>query len=205
PMGIEWVLTPSATKPVNLSRADATVQEIIEALAKSQPGYEVEIRNRIVHVAPSGLAHRAQNFLDLRVGDFEVRNEAEEMVNRRLYEVANATVSPPKPQSGTAARGIGGSLLGEVGAPNVSVSLRNATVEDVLDALSLASDKRIWVVTFCADKALTPTGFRRTVSLWNNSPIPDSEQPIWDMFEWGRQPPNPLAALRQRDNTCKQH
>jgi hypothetical protein len=31
---------------------------------------------------------------------------------------------------------------------------------------------------------MSATGYRRTVTLWNNANVPDSEQPVWDMFRW---------------------
>jgi len=62
--------------------------------------------------------------------------------------------------------------------------LKNVGVEDVLDALAVASARKIWIVTFSDDPTLTPTGFRRSLTLWNNFPIPDNEQPIWDMLHW---------------------
>ena len=130
------MLTPSVTKAVELSRADATVLEIIEAIAKSRPGYQVEVRNGIVHIAPSGLVPRAQDFLDLKVSDFRVRNEAEEIADWRLQEIAKATVSPPKLLPGGTTQAMAFSIGAEAGVPNVTLSLRDVTVDDVLDSLN---------------------------------------------------------------------
>src|SRR5713226_10456669 len=42
PLGIAWVSTPAARRKLALSWKGATVQEILEAIAKTQPGYEVQ-------------------------------------------------------------------------------------------------------------------------------------------------------------------
>lgn len=72
-----------------------------------------------------------------------------------------------------------------VGEPDVTVTLQSVNVPQVLDALALASDRKVWVVTFTADGAVTPTSFRRTGTLWNKENVPDPEQPVWDTFRWG--------------------
>jgi len=41
---------------------------------------------------------------------------------------------------------------------------------------------------------LTTTGFRRTMTLWNNAPVPGSEQPLWDVFSWDEPLPAALNA-----------
>jgi hypothetical protein len=63
----------------------------------------------------------------------------------------------------------------------------------VLDALALLSDKKIWIVTFTRNPELTVTGFRRAVSLWNFSPIPDDKQPVWDILRWDEPVPGTRA------------
>jgi len=183
PMGIAWVNTPAARDKLALSWKDATVQEILEAIAKTQPGYEVQIGNGIVHVFSSKLVPDRQNFLRLRIRAFEVHEEATEVASRKLRDLAKVIVSPPRRQSGLG--GIAGSLAANLDDPKVSVRLKNVSVEDVLDALAVSSPRKIWIVTFSDAPTLTPTGFRRTLTLWNNFPIPDNEQPIWDMAHWG--------------------
>ena len=190
PMGIVWVRTGPAAQSVKVSRKRGTVREIIQAIVGSQPGYTMEERRGLVRVLPRGAVPDRESFLKLKLPDFQVEDEPLEVAEHRLRDLVMAAMRPPEPAAGAPTRGgIGHSQGTEVGAPNVALSLRNVTVEDVLDALSLASNRNVWIVTFLDGQQLTPAGFRRTVSLWNDFPIPDDQQPVWDMFRWGQQPP----------------
>jgi hypothetical protein len=177
PMGIAWVDTPPARTRVSLSLKSTTVEEIIEAIAKSQPGYSVQVSDGVVHIFSTQVP-ASQNFLLLKVDKFEARHEVVQMAQRRLRELVQDSVAPPMPTRG----GIAGSLITNVGEPKISVDVNDAKVYQVLDSLAIASPKKVWVVTFT--DSLTGTGFRRTSSLWTAGAIPDSEQPVWNMFSW---------------------
>jgi hypothetical protein len=98
PMGISWVNTPSAQQKVTLSWSDATAQEIIEAIAQTQPDYGVQISNGIVHVLSNTIVP-SQNFLLLEVAHFEVQHETIDFASRRLYELVKLTVSSSETRS----------------------------------------------------------------------------------------------------------
>lgn len=183
PIGIEWVNTSRAKARVTLSWKDATVREIFDAIVKTQPDYEMQAKNGVVHVYSAKLIPDRQNFLRLSVNQFEVDREVVEMASWKLRERVRLTVSPPSPQPGPG--GVGGSFITNMGEPKISLKLNNVSVEDALDALAVASTRKIWIVTFSDDTTLTPTAFRRTLTVWNKSPIPDNEQPVWDMLRWG--------------------
>lgn len=188
PMGVVWVRTPAAMPGVNLSKKDATVQEIIQSLLKTQPEYTMTAKSGLVHIFAPGLVPDRENFLTLNVPEFEVHNQVVELAERRLGDIVRATVSPPKPVPGGTRGGTGGSLAVEVGDPELTLSLQDVTVEDVLDALTLASDRGVWIVTFAPPGELTPAGFRRTLSPVSERVVPDSEQPVWELLQWGRKP-----------------
>lgn len=189
PMGIVLVGTPSATQRLRFSKKDATVQEIIQALVETQPGYKMEVGEGLVHIFPRTLVPDRENFLSLKVPDFEVRNQVVELAERRLHEVVNATVWPPKPQpAGRAAGGTGSSQLVEVGDPELTLRLENSTVQDVLDALTLASGRGVWIVTFAPAGSLTPTGYRETGSPIGGEAGRYAAKPYWEILKWGRKP-----------------
>jgi hypothetical protein len=183
PMGIEWVDTPAARSRLNFSWQHATVREAIRAIVKSQPGYQMEVKLGIVHIYPSKLIRDRQNILKIKIRDFEVHDEFADVASRKLHELVKLIVYRPKPQRGPG--GIAGSGAATLDTPRISLRLQNATVEDVLDALVAASGRKIWIVTLPDDATLTATGYRRTRSLWSKFPIPDDEQPVWDLFHWG--------------------
>lgn len=179
PMGIQWVNTPAARTKLALSWGDVTVREILETIAKTQPGYEVAVSNGVVQVFTTNISPK-QNFLLLRVRSFEVHQEVVQMAERELRSLVMLKVVPPKEGAG----GVGRSLATNVDEPTIDVQLNDASVQDILDSLATVSTKKIWIVTFVDSSALTATGFRRTLTLWNNSPVPDEEQPVWNMFRW---------------------
>jgi hypothetical protein len=184
PMGIEWVRTPSAMKPVRLSWKTATVQGVVQDIVHTQPGYELQVRNGVVHVQPRGMVSGRENFLRLRIPQFDIQNQVAELASRRLGQLVTAVVTPPKPIRG----GIGSSQLTEVDDPEISISLKNVSAEDVLDCIALASPFKVWLVTFAEAGNATPTGFRRTVSPLTGKAIPDEYQPVWELLKWGREP-----------------
>lgn len=191
PMGIVWIDTPSARMPVELSWKKASVREIIEGIARTQPGYAMAIKGDILHVFPARAVPDRQDFLLLRVKKFAIRDELVQVASRQLGDIAVRIVSPPPPSQPGARGGIIGSAMSTIEYPKVSLDVSNDTIEEILDALAVGSPRKIWIVTFEDDSKLTPTGFRRTRSLWNKNPIANQYQPVWDMFHWGDKIPNP--------------
>ncbi len=184
PMGIEWVRSAETTKKISLSWKDKSVQQMLEMVVSRQAGYKFDIgEDGVVHVFPAAMHLSSQDFLNLRIDRFEVQNEIVELANHRLHDLVSAKLSPRRPQSHSPA-GTGYSQGAQVGDPEFSLALTQVPVREVLDRLALASDRKIWVVTFVAGAYVKQTGYLRTITLWNNAHIPDAEQPIWNMLRW---------------------
>jgi len=182
PMGIQWTKTQYTLRSVDLSWKTGDVRGVIATLTRTTPGYAFDTVDGVVHVfLKSGISAR-QDFLNLKVQRFEVKNEVIGLADRKLRRIVRSTVSPPKPLSPGA--GEGGSMAARVGEEGISLELENSRVRGVLDKFVLLSERRIWVVTLTDSPALTPTGFRRTELLRWHQPIPDEEQPVWDLFRW---------------------
>jgi hypothetical protein len=179
PMGIVCVNSGPTHSKMNMQWDHASVQQILQSIVSTQPDYTMSEDGDIVHVACNQIPPD-QNFLLLTIKTFEVHNAPVEMAERKLGNSIRATIEPP--QSGRG--GIGGSLFTQTGEPEISLRLDDVTVQKILDKLVEISNKKIWVVTFADTPVPTPTGLRRTVTLWNNAPIPDNSQPLWDMFGW---------------------
>ena len=180
PMGIEWISSRSTRSKLAMGRTDGSVREIFQKVVETQPGYEMRISNGVVRVVATTVSPN-ENFLLIRIKSFNIRNELVESAQQKLRELVRASVILPKPGGG----GVAGSLTSNVGEPKIDVSITDATVGDVLDALATSSPTKVWVVTFAESAALTPTGFRRTESLHGSVPVSDDEQPIWQTFRWG--------------------
>jgi hypothetical protein len=188
PMGVVWIRKPAELKPVKFSWSDTTVDKMIHDIVNAQPGYGIEVRNAVVHVRPRQMIPSTQSFLGLKIASFEAQNEVAELADKRLAALANIRVMPPKPPpAGQAGAGVGLEQAVEMGDPEISISLADVSVEDVLDAISLASPFKVWLVTFEGDNNLTPGGFRRTV-LASGRSVPDEDQPLWEILKWGRMP-----------------
>jgi hypothetical protein len=185
PMGITWMDSPASSANKPFAWKDVTVQEIIEDIAKTQPGYQVQVKNGVVQVSPSrDLIPDDQNFLKLKLESFEAHDDFVESASFKLHML----VTPRKS---------GQLSIGATGDSKVEVELKNPTVEEALDALAVASNRKIWVVTFVDDSGLTPKGMRRTISLWSLKPQPDEEQPGWDLFRWGDPTPPRVSSTKQ--------
>ena len=178
-----------------MSWIGATVQEIIEEIVATQAGYQVQASNGVVHVSSTEIAPE-QNFLLIKINEFAVRQEVLPLAMRDLHNLVTLTVSPPRIQGNTGITGSMSSLGFNLDEPKLDLQLEHASVEEILDSLTKVSPSKIWIATFEDSFILTSGGFRRTMSLWTDSPVPDKEQPVWDMFRWGQ--PTPLNGLRQK-------
>lgn len=189
PMGIECVQTHAAERPVHLAWADTTVRRIIAGIVHAQPGYEIQVKGGVVVVRPTNLLPDRENFLTERIANFDAENEVAETASQRLAALVRPVMAPARrTPSARAQGGIISSQLAEVGDPQISVSLENATVETILSAISLASPFKVWVVTFSAGPGLTSAGFRRTILRRTGKVVPDEWQPVWELLRWGQRP-----------------
>jgi hypothetical protein len=190
PIGISWVNTASTQRKRAVEYKDATVLEIIQDIAKTEAGYEVNIANNVVHVATKDVP-ADQNFLYLKIPQFS-GNGVAAVVKAGLWMLLNQQIAPNPP------KGYGASISHSSSDPTLYLQFTNATVEEILDRIALASDQKVWVVSFAADPHLTPTGFRRTESYPSQVIPADDAEPTWDIFRWDHWPgalvPAPVSA-----------
>jgi len=176
PLGISWIDRPAAREPIYLKLSDVSVLQIIEAIAHTQPNYEVRISNGVVHVYPTEITPD-HNFLELIFPSFKQQTTMGWAYANLQMLVRTRVVYPP-PQ------GFGGSVLSSDAEPKFQIDLADASVETVLDAMALSSPYKLWVVTFVDDFVPTPTGFHRTKFWCGNRVTPNDSQPIWEYFKW---------------------
>lgn len=184
PMGISWVNAPIPKAQSPLEWKSATVQEIIEAIVKTAPGYELNAKNGIVHVSAPALVPEGQNFLKSKIERFEIHGAYIELASFKLHQVV-------APQT------YAGISLGSPDDSRVTVELKNSTVEDALDALVITSDRKIWLVSFSEDTRLTSRGFHRTKSLFTDAAVSDKDEPVWHLQRWGDPLPPAIANPKQ--------
>jgi len=181
PMGISWVKTEGSQKKRSIEFKNATILEIIEAIASSEPNYEVVVNNGVVHVATKEIPV-GQNFLYLRIPEFVAKGIANG-AKVALWMQLNQRISPDPH------RGYGVSIFSSTTETKLDLTFTNATVEEILDSIAVASDYEMWLVAFEDNLNPTPSGFRRSESLLSKTATPDEGQPEWDIFQWGFWPP----------------
>jgi len=187
PMGIEWV-EPKSPEPINLRWDHTTVRAIIESLVSAQRGYELDLGNAMVHIFYNGARADPSDFLNINIPEFNLQDTYVGLARLRLEQIVWARVTPPPPP-GTPIS-VGGSVALDPHDKRQDFRMVNTNVREVLDRLTLAGDYKIWVATFLQGSALTPTGFRPTLSVWVPQAGP-SHLPAWDLFDWEHSPPPP--------------
>jgi hypothetical protein len=193
PVGIEWLKDNESLRGLDLTWKGATVREILSSVVERYPPYSYRVEGGIVHVFRPDLLDDSLNFLNLRVPEsFEVRQELGGFANVMLRMTVQDIVSPRNLPPGA---GWGGSYTsGNVPEKPLTLTLRGLTIREALERLAEASEHKIWVVTFSGGADLTPTGFRRTETLWHPTPFPDRDQPMWDFLAWREYMPEPAPA-----------
>lgn len=156
-------------------------------MIKRYPPYTFRVENSVVHVFRPDLIDDSHNFLNLKVpGSFAVRQEAGGFANVKLREAVQNVVSPLKLPPGA---GVGGDYATGLEDRPPTLALGGLTVREALDKLADASEHKMWVATFADSSELTPTGFRRTETLWHPTPFPEHDQPMWDFLAWEQYQP----------------
>jgi hypothetical protein len=182
PIGIEWVRDEHAIVAFRRTWKDETVEGILHSIVKAYPGYDFQIDDGVVHVFRQDLLNDSHNFLNIKLPEFyEAHREAAGLINQGLRSVVQNIVSPRDLPPGA---GEGGEYATGIHEKPLNISLRGATIRQALNKLASVSEHNLWVVTFSDTIELTPTGFRRTETLWHPKPFPNTQQPMWDFLAW---------------------
>jgi hypothetical protein len=194
PIGIEWVRDEEASRGLTRTWRDETIRDIVRSIVKEYPGYDLQLEDGVVHVFRQDLLNDSRNFLNLKVPDFfDVHQEPAGFANIQLRTVIQNIVSP---RHASPDAGEGGSYTsGSVDERPFTLTLRGLTVRQALESLAAVSEHNIWVVTFSDTSELTPTGFRRTETLWHPAPFPNIQQPMWDFLAWKEYFPKSTGAV----------
>jgi len=183
PMGIEWIRLPSDPQEVKLAWRKTTVRQILQSIVRARPGYEVKVGDGIVHVLYPNAESDEKSFLNIRVRNFQSVDQYVAFSKQKLHDSVRKTIFPPVPHAGGSLPSVR-EIVVSGGEHKATFTVQNGTVRDVLDKMALATDGKIWIITFDQKAGLTSTGFRRTIaSLWNASAtLPDQDQPSWDII-----------------------
>jgi hypothetical protein len=85
PMGIEWQKMPSGAAPAYTHTwREVSVGTILQDVVNSQPGYQLDTTNGVVHIRIVSLRDDSGNVLNIRIPEFEVHGEYVGIASRRL-------------------------------------------------------------------------------------------------------------------------
>lgn len=187
PIGIEWIRSDASLRAVECTAKDTDVEGLLRQIVALMPGYELDTNHATVHVYPSGAYRDDSDFLNLKIHGLNVRDQYVRAASRTLQlqvrELMRPVVSMDARPHGSA-----GHVATGLGDKRVNIALGPSTVRDALDALLAPAAFKIWIVTYPASPKLTKGGFKRAESAFSPEPLPDDQQPVWDLLRWGVDP-----------------
>jgi hypothetical protein len=181
PMGIQWIRDAQTSRRIDQSWSHVTASEVINSLVSAYPGYAVRVGD-VVEILPLAIDDE-HNFLRLRVPRFQAKNDWIAKADSSLHYLVERSarhLPPPSPDEGEAgsfSSGLGGNLL-------VNVDAQDVTLREILNQLILSAGQTAWVVTYPEHTSLMPGGLRRTAGLDSEKVFEDEVQPVWIFVPW---------------------
>ena len=172
PMGIELSPVPvrdprlksRSTAPVTRfpSGARVTVADVLNQIQALVPGYEIEMDEGVISIAPSQIRRHQEHYLNRVLENFEVKNVSLEEALMSLWSLhtlgrANSAVGSRGVGAGTASGGGSGMgpdqdlrahRLKEILSQHVTLSLTNLTLRQALDRLAGQTGTFTWEVSY---------------------------------------------------------
>ena len=149
PMGIEWIGgTENIVVPAGAVPASPTVRDLLTAIVSRMPDYQLTIQNGVVHIAPPVIAVSNDNFLNLVIEDFEVKNENLFGAEHDLSVAIDMTLNPKEYEGGGYAGGYGNDPDHVFAKQRFSYKSDDLTVRQILDGLAKANGNALWIAEF---------------------------------------------------------
>jgi hypothetical protein len=186
PMGIIWTDSPNYNNPLRIDIHGLTVEEAIQRVIYFMPGEQVTLAGEVLHISSEETNSRVP-WLAMRFHEYIVDDQYVSMANyylRRDIEVRlieEGTRPQKSPLSGCA----GHVTLGQ-GDRQISIHLKEASVEQILDSFVQSSGLKIWVVTL--PNTTQNHNAYETKSLFSSASVPEQYQPYWELLAWGVDP-----------------
>ncbi len=150
PMGIEWIGGTGAEDlevPSAAVSATPTVRDLLTAIVSRLPDYQLTVQNGVVHIAPPIIAVRNDNFLNLVIEDFEVKNDTLFGAQHDLRLAIDMTLHPKEFEGGYAG-GYGNDPEHVFAKQRFSYKSDDLTVRQILDGLVKANGNALWIAEF---------------------------------------------------------
>ena len=160
PMGIEWVNLTNAPASHSPLTKQSTVRDVINSILRDAPGYKLEIKAGVINIFDQSLKLNPRNFLNIRIPEYHVDKEnifgAQALLRFRIHQALN----PERYQRGSnGGFGYGVPRTDTFDIKNISFSVKNATVRDILNGIVGANGKALWVVDLVPSKSMNAQPF----------------------------------------------
>ena len=172
PMGIEWVDKSEESVAPPVHARNTTAQHILQQIVQAKHGNGFTLTGGVVHVFATSIINDRRNFLNLRVPSFQVKNEslfgAEYLLRVSIHQVLN----PSPGYGGGYGHGVPRSDTFDV--RNVSFSINNATVRQILNSIAARQGNALWVVRIKPSQMMANGRFyAQTISATSKEAAPD--------------------------------
>jgi hypothetical protein len=167
PIGVEWSGDPASKKEIVREWHNTTLAQIVQDVATFDVEYQLEFSNGVVHLRKVSLADSPRNPLNIRISTFSTQDVYTRDAASQLSKQVSLLMFPREQEPRDACGGSSSAGAGEV---RHSLSMKDAAVRGILDALLTRSDFAMWVVVF-PDRQ-PETDYFQTESLWGNMTDP---------------------------------
>lgn len=169
PMAIEWLRETNEPVIPHMPSEKRSVLELIKAIVSQSPRHQIVAQDHIVYVFPPAAMSSRMNFLNLRIGHYEVSNESLFGAEARLRTCINMMLYPELYENGYGG-GYGGGSPHIFWKQNITVSEDKMTIREILNQIAVESCSALWIVELSADE------LKGDKPKWVGIPINDNGQ-----------------------------
>lgn len=194
PMGIEWVKQSGSQELVvalPAPESSPTVRDLLQAIVLRLPGYQMTVQNGIVHIAQPVSAVGADNFLNVRIEEFQVENANLFDAKEELLLSIDMTLHPDEYEDGYVG-GYGGAPDDAFANHNFNFKSEDHTVREILDSLVKASGNSLWIAQPDSDDFKTAAKSSSVKSAGNNKQERTKSKYQWKFVPLVKKPENRL-------------
>jgi hypothetical protein len=160
PMAIEWLTDQDAPAKPSFDSRPRSVGQHIQRIIE---GRRANIEGGVLHVFSPAEFSSLLNFLNLRIPNYEVKNESLLGADAWLRTKINMLLYPQRYQEGYGG-GYGSAPDDPFWAKNINISGENLTIREILNRIVQANGNALWVVT------LDPNELRGNKPKWEGVP-----------------------------------
>ena len=168
-MAIEWLRETNEPVIPHIPSEKRSVLELIKAIVSQSPRHQIVAQDHIVYVFPPAAMSSRMNFLNLRIGHYEVRNESLFGAEAWLRTCINMVLYPELYENGYGG-GYGGGFPHIFWKRNITVSDDKLTIREILNQIAVESCSSLWIVELSADE------LKGDKPKWVGIPINDNGQ-----------------------------